>query len=174
MARQQPIELFMPPNMLKAKVGGGLGGVDMAAVKRAEAAMEDLSGQFSEWLAADLKALVDTHARYAAGLGDDNRAAMLRAAHDLKGQAATFDFPLVARAAGSLSRLLGELPAGRELPPGLVEAHVQAVLVIHRENIRDEANPMARTLCAELDARVTKTLAAAPRNPNRNGHPTAG
>ena len=25
MARQQPIELFMPPNMLKAKVGGGGG-----------------------------------------------------------------------------------------------------------------------------------------------------
>ncbi len=33
--RQQPIELFMPPNMLKAKVGGGLGGVDMGAMKRA-------------------------------------------------------------------------------------------------------------------------------------------
>ena len=32
MARQQPIELFMPPNMLKAKVGGGLGGIDMAAM----------------------------------------------------------------------------------------------------------------------------------------------
>jgi len=31
--RQQPIELFMPPNMLKAKVGGGLGGIDMAAMK---------------------------------------------------------------------------------------------------------------------------------------------
>ena len=26
MARQQPIELFMPPNMLKAKVGGSFGG----------------------------------------------------------------------------------------------------------------------------------------------------
>ncbi len=33
MAREQPIELFMPPNMLKAKVGGGpnLHGVKMAA-----------------------------------------------------------------------------------------------------------------------------------------------
>ena len=35
MARKQPIELFMPPNMLKAKVGGGLGGPDMAAIQRA-------------------------------------------------------------------------------------------------------------------------------------------
>ena len=42
MANKQPIELFMPPNMLKAKVGGGLGGVDMAAMKRAEQAMDEL------------------------------------------------------------------------------------------------------------------------------------
>ena len=42
MAREQPIELFMPPNMLKAKVGGGgFSGLDMAAIKRAEAAMEE-------------------------------------------------------------------------------------------------------------------------------------
>jgi len=42
MARQQPIELFMPPNMLKAKVGGTFVGIDMAAVNRAEAAMDAL------------------------------------------------------------------------------------------------------------------------------------
>ena len=42
MKREEPIELFMPPNMLKAKMGSGHGGVDMAALKRAEAAMEEL------------------------------------------------------------------------------------------------------------------------------------
>ena len=40
MARQQPIELFMPPNMLKAKVGGTYAGIDTAAIMRAEAAIE--------------------------------------------------------------------------------------------------------------------------------------
>ena len=38
--KREPIELFMPPNMLKAKAGSGPGGLDMAAVKRAEQAME--------------------------------------------------------------------------------------------------------------------------------------
>ena len=42
MKRQQPIELFMPPNMLKSKVGGGQGGMDMAAMKRTESAMNGL------------------------------------------------------------------------------------------------------------------------------------
>jgi hypothetical protein len=51
MARKQPIELFMPPNMLKAKVGGGKGGLDLAAMERAEAAMEELKSEFSDWIA---------------------------------------------------------------------------------------------------------------------------
>ena len=40
MTKAHPIELFMPPNMLKAKVGGSIAGLDMSAVKRAEAAMD--------------------------------------------------------------------------------------------------------------------------------------
>jgi hypothetical protein len=32
MAKQQPIEIFMPPNILKAKVGSVAGGIDMAAI----------------------------------------------------------------------------------------------------------------------------------------------
>jgi len=66
MARQQPIELFMPPNMLKAKAGGGLGGVDMAALKRAEAAMETLQADFGDMVADDVKTLLAARALCAA------------------------------------------------------------------------------------------------------------
>ena len=66
MARKQPIELFMPPNMLKAKVGGGLGGLDMAAIKRAEEAMEGLKSEFSDWIALDVKKLMAARADYSA------------------------------------------------------------------------------------------------------------
>ena len=65
MARQQPIELFMPPNMLKAKVGGGFSGMDMAAIKRAEAAMEGIKGQFAGWAADDVEKLILARARFA-------------------------------------------------------------------------------------------------------------
>ena len=158
MAQNQPTELFMPPNMLKAKVGGGLGGVDAAALKRADTALEILSTEYAGWLEQDVQVLVAAHANFAAAPSAENRAALLRAAHDIKGQAATFDFPLVARVAASLSRLLGEIAPGEPLPPGLADAHVQAVQVIYRENIRDTGNPMAQMLCAELDIKVSKTL----------------
>jgi len=161
MARQQPIELFMPPNMLKAKVGGGLGGIDMSALKRAESALENLSTEFAAWLEQDVKRLVEARKHLGQNPGAESRAALLRAAHDIKGQAATFNSPLVARIAASLSRLLGEIPPDGDLPAGLVDAHVQAVQVIHRQNITDAKNPMAQTLCAELDAKVSELLAKA-------------
>jgi hypothetical protein len=99
MARKQPIELFMPPNMLKAKVGGGTGGPDMAAMKRAEEAMEELKNEFSDWIAQDVKTLTAARARYAAIPGAASRDALLRAAHDIKGQAPTYNYPLIARVA---------------------------------------------------------------------------
>ena len=93
MSRQQPIELFMPPNMLKAKVGGTYVGIDMAAVNRAEAAMENLKSEFAGWAQDDVRRLVAAREIFAANPDAAARAGLLRAAHDMKGQAATFNYP---------------------------------------------------------------------------------
>jgi hypothetical protein len=82
----------------------------------------------------------------------------MRAAHDIKGNAPTFNFPLIARVAGSLSRLIGELPPTAALPAGLVDAHVNAIQVIHRQNIQTTDDKMAQMLCAELDAKVDELV----------------
>jgi chemotaxis protein histidine kinase CheA len=158
MARQQPIELFMPPNMLKAKAGGGLGGIDMAAMKRAEQAMETLKTEFSDMIQGDVKALADARTSFAKAQDPAARAALMRAAHDIKGNAPTFGFPLIARVAGSLARLLAETPGDQALPAGLVDAHVNAVQVIHRQNIQTSDDKLALALCTELDARVNELL----------------
>ena len=160
MARQQPIELFMPPNMLKAKVGGGKGGIDLAAMERAEAAMEELKSEFSDWIAQDVKTLTAARARYAATPDGEARAALLRAAHDIKGQAPTYNYPLIARVAASLSRLVDEQPRGTALPLQLVDAHVDAIMVIHKSNLQHSGDETAQALCAELDGRVNEVLKA--------------
>ena len=82
----------------------------------------------------------------------------MRVAHDMKGQAATFDFPLIARAAGSLSKLIHEMPADREVPIGLVDAHVSAIHVIYRDRVMDLSNRVALVLIQELEGRVEETL----------------
>lgn len=163
MARKQPIELFMPPNMLKAKVGGGLGGPDMAAMKRAEEAMTELQSEFGDWIARDVAALTAARAGYAKTKDEAARDGLLRTAHDIKGQAATFNFPLIARVAGSLSRMIGELPPAAPIPLALVDAHVNAIMVIHRNKLQDTNDKTAQALCAELDARVDDVLATAKK-----------
>ncbi len=154
----QPIELFMPPNMLKGKVGGG--GVDLAAaIKRAENAMENLKGEFSGMASDAVGALSTAHRAYMASPDCRNsRAALLRAALDIKGLAATFDFPLMARVAGTLSRLLGEIPEGQSLPLKLIEAHVAAVQVIHRKAITGMDDKPTLALLAELESQVGAVL----------------
>jgi hypothetical protein len=160
MARQQPIELFMPPNMLKAKVGGTFVGIDMAAVNRAEAAMEALKSEFADWAQDDVRRLVAARDVFAANADAAARAGLLRAAHDMKGQAATFNYPLIARVAGSLSHLIHDLPENTELSLGLVDAHVNAIHVIYRDKVMDMSNKVALALSEELEARVAETLGA--------------
>jgi hypothetical protein len=145
--------------MLKAKAGGGLGGLDMAAMKRAEGAMDGLKAEFADMMAADVQKLAEARQAFAATPDAAGRAGLLRAAHDIKGQAPTFNFPLAGRVAASLSRLMAELPAKRNLPLALVDAHVNAIQVIHRQGLKDTNDKTAQTLCAELDARVDELLA---------------
>jgi chemotaxis protein histidine kinase CheA len=158
MARQLPIEIFMPPNILKAKVGGTISGIDMAAIKRAEAAIEVLKTEFDSWLATDVARLVEGRDRFAVGPSPETRGALFRAAHDLKGEGETLDFPLIARVAASLTKLIDELGPDAELPLGLVDAHVAAIRVIFRDKIKSAADSTASLLADELEARVAETL----------------
>jgi chemotaxis protein histidine kinase CheA len=161
MARQLPIEIFMPPNILKAKVGSAVGGIDMAAVKRAEAAMETMKSEFGDWLAEDVSRLGSCRDQLAKAPTSATRADLFRVAHDLKGQAETYEYPMISRIAASLTKLLEETKASRETPLGLIDAHVSAIRVVFRDKIKATSDPIAIALSEELEARVNEALAAA-------------
>ncbi|MGH6870942.1 MAG: Hpt domain-containing protein [Rhizomicrobium sp.] len=157
MAKQQPIEIFMPPNMLKAKVGGSVGGLDAAAIKRAEKAIDTLKVEFNDWINSDVDRLVECRDLFAKTPDAERQGDLYRAGHDLKGQALTFGFPMAARVASSLCLLLdGNMRA----PLGLIDAHVDAIRVIVRKNVKDEGDRIANILASELEGRVSETLKA--------------
>ena len=58
MGKQLPIEIFMPPNVLRAKVGRTSRDGELSAVMRAEAAVEALKVEFTSALAAET---IDAH-----------------------------------------------------------------------------------------------------------------
>jgi chemotaxis protein histidine kinase CheA len=161
MSKEQPIELFMPPNILKSKVGGTAASLNMAAVKRAEQAMEELKVEFTDWITKDITRLCEVYDAFIADKNAARAGDLFRASHDLKGQATTFGYPLIARVASSLSKLIDELGSPDKIPLPLVGAHVDAIRVIFRDKIKDISDRTALTLVEELEARVIKTLARA-------------
>ena len=161
MSRQPPIEIFMPPNILKAKVGSAIGGIDMAAIKRADAAMQSLKSEFHDWLTTDVARLGECRDRFAATPSVATREELFRAGHDLKGQAETFEYPMIARIAASLTKLIDSTNPSDEVSLGLVDAHVAAIRVVFRDKIKTKTDPMAMVLAEELEARVCEALPAA-------------
>ena len=76
-------------------------------VARAEKALAELSGEFSTWMETECERLDQARRSIAAsGFTAASKEALFHAAHDIKGEAATFGFPLVALAADSLCRLI--------------------------------------------------------------------
>src|SRR3569832_310699 len=66
-------------------------------VGRAEQALAGLSGEFKDWMAAEAARLADAYAAIQNdGFNKDRRGELFRAAHDIKGDAATFGFPSAA------------------------------------------------------------------------------
>lgn len=153
-------EIIQLPNTLKAKVGGG-GYLDSDILSRAEKAVENLQQEFSDWLVGDINQLTENAKQFAAARSATAAKDLFRAAHDLRGQASTYGFPLIARIAASLSKLISHYGAIETLPVALVVAHVEAIQVIYREKIKDTSNLMALTLTEELEGRVMRTLAKA-------------
>ncbi|HEY1836758.1 MAG: hypothetical protein WBQ17_01250 [Rhizomicrobium sp.] len=158
MAKQPPIEIFMPPNTLKAKMGVAGSSLDLAAIKRGELAMEELKAEFASWMNSDVERLGQCRDAYAARPDEETKGDLYRAAHDVKGQAVTFEFPFATRVASSLCKMLDSHALA---PLKLVDAHVDAIRVIVARNMKDTNDPVSVALAKELEDRVKEMLSAA-------------
>jgi chemotaxis protein histidine kinase CheA len=145
-------EVINPPNKLRKAVST-VASKDPHddPVARAEQALVQLSGEFSAWMEVECKRL--DHARCAVkskGFSKATREALFHAAHDIKGQAATFGYPWVAGSADSLCRLIEHTPDMTRIPLSLVDQHVDAVRAIVRESARTEILGIADELTKRL------------------------
>ena len=147
-------EVIVPTHKLSkaVKVVDGLDmGPDVEAIARAEAALAELSSEFETWMRAECDRLdAARSAIRPSGLGVNTREELFRAAHDIKGEAATFGYPLAGEAADSLCRLLEHTPDVKRIPLALIDQHVDGVRAIIRENVRESSHAVASALAAEL------------------------
>ena len=143
-------EVIQPPNKLKkAVVKAAAPGDDPVA--RAEAALAELSNEFSSWMDTECERLIQARqALKRAGINATTRDELFRAAHDIKGEAETFGFPLAGQVADSLCRLIEHSPAFDRIPAELIDQHVDAVRAIIREAHLKDAEATAMRLATRL------------------------
>ena len=153
-------EMITPPNELRMAVSevAGMPGDDPVA--RAEEALAELSSEFSAWMHSECERL-DAARRSVKtkGFTKKTREALFRAAHDIKGEAATFGYPFVASSADSLCRLIEHTPDTTRIPLTLVDQHVDAVRAIIREKARPDIVLIADALTKKLRAVTDDFLA---------------
>jgi hypothetical protein len=150
-------EVIVPRHKLAEAVivTGGDASPDLDAIARAEAALAELSAEFAVWMRDECERLDAARtAVKSSGLGGKPLEDLFRAAHDIKGQATTFGYPLAADAADSLCRLLEHTPDLKRVPLVLVDQHVDGVRAIIREDARADGNKIATALADRL-RRVT-------------------
>jgi HPt (histidine-containing phosphotransfer) domain-containing protein len=134
-------------------------------VARAEKALAGLSGEFKNWMIAETDRLSAAHAAILKdGFTDAMREELFRAAHDIKGDAATFGYPSAGAAAESLCRIIEHAPDLDEVPSNLIAHHINAIQAIVRERTRLDTVSMASELSRQLRGMADEYLVSANRD----------
>ena len=145
-------EIITPPNKLRKHISPMAPGEPHDdPVARAEAALAQLSSEFSSWMDAECERLDRSRKSVRTeGFAKVTHQALFHSAHDIKGEAATLGYPWIAAAADSLCRLLEHTPDMRRIPLALVDQHVDGIRAIIRESARPDIEALANTLTKRL------------------------
>jgi chemotaxis protein histidine kinase CheA len=143
-------EVITPPHKLRNLVSAAETSDD-DPVARAERALETLSSEFTSWMDSECERLETARRQVKKhGLAGRHRDDLFHAAHDIKGEAATFGFPYAGDAANSLCRLIEHTPDAARVPLDLISQHVDAIRAIIREKARTDADEVAQRLTRKL------------------------
>lgn len=148
-------------NKPEAEEAGGDSARMSAVLARAEAAVADLAKGYAAWALADVakaRAALASAAEDPAGRAQQVEA-LFRIAHDLKGQGASFGFPLITQIGQSLCVLTRD--RARDYQAGhleLAKSHLDAIELVLTKGIKGEGGKVGAELVAKLERRVAEIL----------------
>lgn len=152
-------QIITPPNLLRQKVSGS-GPISQEMLDRADHALEGLSEQFDDLMAEAVDRLTDLYRR---GVDDPaRRAALVRemfaVAHDLRGQAGTFDYALISRVGTSLCHFTDGVDSFDDRRYEVIRVHIDAMQVVLANSLRGDGGAMGQEIANGLEKAVQKVL----------------
>ncbi|HLO77621.1 MAG TPA: Hpt domain-containing protein [Magnetospirillum sp.] len=128
--------------------------VDPDALARAEAALAALSGDYLTWARADVSALeasLSSLRQTDPARRPEVLARSFAIAHDIKGQAATFGYPLLTRLGNAVCRLIDGGSAADAAQIGRLELLTAAMSEVVAGGLAGDGGERGRALAALLD-----------------------
>lgn len=136
--------------------------MDSLAIQRAETALDEVSGNFFSWMDEEVGRLMTSFAALeSAGVGEDRLERFFSAAHNIKGCATTYGFPIASHMANGLVQII--IYCDRDMPPlDLMRNHCDSIRAIVREDVRGLPDGTALELAQQLDRLSASYLRSLP------------
>ncbi|HEX6980531.1 MAG TPA: response regulator [Alphaproteobacteria bacterium] len=143
-------EIIEPASLLGTQVTGS-GGIDPAAITRAESTVAALKGEFEAAAQRQLNTLIDAFARLGPGAAtDENLKTVYRIAHEIKGQGGTFGYTLLSRLADILCRYIRTVENVDTRAIAIMQAMVDAITTVISQRLEGDGGEVGREILRGL------------------------
>lgn len=147
------VQFIKPPNtLMKLNPRGADMTPNRAAIRQAEAAVEDFGKNFHERAIADIE-ILEENLRLARGNDSEQEvyfSNIFSRAMDLKGQGGSFGFDLITEIGDSLKNFTGMRDKANPRDVEIITAHVDAMKVVLTNNIRGGGGEIGGAIVAGL------------------------
>ena len=151
--------IFKFRNRMADKIGAytlkGVPEIDMALIEQAEAKIENMAGDYAEWVTKSVRELSGALSLLAKGEGD-SKALIVKLntlAHEFRGQGGVFGYPLVTNFGKSLYE--ATLNENMDVTPNHIEffkAHVDSINAVMTEKVKGDGGEIGRALVQGITA----------------------
>lgn len=146
------------PNELAKKVPKTGGVNPEKAFKEAETIVKKMAAEYVDKLADDIAQMKRLADAYREQPSEERLDPLFRLVHNMRGQGATFGFPLITEIGRNFCRYVRERPKGKPVKPALVDQHLKALQVVYDQSIKGSGDQISQQVVKALSEVVEKEL----------------
>jgi len=152
-------EVIKPSFKLKQKVGQAAGTTfNPRLIEKAEKSIASMSGDYVKKVTHDISGMRSL-VEQALGVEQNCRPVLEKIANqarEIKGQGATFGFPLLTRISDSLYHFTYPMTTMHQKRAMVISTHLDAMLLVISQQIKGDGGVLGQELCKSLDVAIEK------------------